>query len=110
MTTEPGQVYRVDLGYAGKVRMMVVVSVKDEEAPRALAVCVPITTAFRNSWYEIELGKKSFFREQSYANVQGVQAIQHTELQGPIGRLTEDEMNQIRRSMARMLGITSAEK
>lgn len=43
MTTEPGQVYKVDLGYSGKIRMMVVVSVKDSDAPRALSVCVPIT-------------------------------------------------------------------
>lgn len=86
--------------------MMVVVSVKDMQAPRALAVCVPITTAFRDSWYEIPLGKKTFLREQSYANVQGIQAIQHHELLGPIGRLTTNEMESIRQALSRMLGIS----
>jgi mRNA interferase MazF len=108
MTTEPGQVYRVDLGYAGKVRMMAVVSVKDDDAPRALAVCVPITSAFRNSWYEVPLGRKSFLRETSYANVQGIQAIQHHELQGPIGSLTKNEMQEIRKALAKMFEIESA--
>jgi len=42
-----GEVYRVDLGMGGKVRLMVVVSRQDEEAPRALSLCVPITTAYR---------------------------------------------------------------
>lgn len=107
MTTEPGQVYRVDLGYAGKVRMMAVVSLKDTDAPRALAVCAPITTAFRDTWYEIALGKKPFLREPSYVNIQGIQAIQHHELQGPIGRLTSDEMKKIRQALAKMFEISS---
>lgn len=41
MTPEPGQVYRVDLGMVGKLRYFVVVSRRDEDAPRALALCVP---------------------------------------------------------------------
>ncbi len=49
MTTKPGEVYKVDLGIAGKVRSMVVVSREDRDAPRALAVCAPITTAYRIS-------------------------------------------------------------
>lgn len=106
MTTEPGQVYKVDLGYVGKIRMMVVVSVADAEAPRALAACVPITTAFRGSWYEIPLGRKSFFREQSYANIQGIQAVQHNELRGPIGKLTPGDMTGIRGALARMFGFS----
>lgn len=85
---------------------MVVVSERDDSAPRALATCVPITTAFRGTWYEVELGKKAFLREQSYANVQGIQAIQFHELQGPIGRLTTAEMANIRVALSKMLGLT----
>jgi mRNA interferase MazF len=107
MTTKPGEVYRVDLGMAGKVRMMAVVSIADTDAPRALAVCVPVTTAYRNSWYEIALGRKSFLSEQSYVNVQGIQAIQHHELQGPIGRLSADELKAVRTALARMFEIAS---
>ena len=105
MTTEPGQVYRVDLGFAGKVRMMAVVSMRDGDAPRALAVCVPITTAFRNSWYEVPLTRKPFLRELSYANVQGIQAVQHHELQGPIGRISPAELAAIRAAIGKMIEI-----
>jgi mRNA interferase MazF len=41
MTTKPGEVYRVDLGAGGKVRMMLVVSREDSNPPRALSLCVP---------------------------------------------------------------------
>jgi mRNA interferase MazF len=55
MTTEPGQVYLVDLGMAAKTRPMLVVSRRDKDAPRALAVCAPITTSTRGSDYEVSI-------------------------------------------------------
>ena len=85
MTTKPGEIYKVDLGGSGKVRMMLVVSREDDDAPRALSLCVPVTSAYRESPYEVELPSRPFFRMKSYANVQGLQAIQHHELNGPLG-------------------------
>lgn len=35
--TKPGEVYRVDLGMGGTVRMMMVVSRHDDQAPGALS-------------------------------------------------------------------------
>lgn len=83
--TKPGEVYRVDLGMGGKVRMMMVVSRHDVSAPRALSLCVPITTSYRDSDYEVPLPSMHFLRARSYANVQALQAIQDHELEGPIG-------------------------
>ena len=96
MTTKPGEVYRVDLGIGGKVRLMVVVSREDPEAPRALSICVPITTAYRGSPYEVELPGTRFLRKKSYANVQGLQAIQHHELKGPVGVIYGEPLEAIR--------------
>jgi mRNA interferase MazF len=45
---KPGEVYWVDLGAAAKFRPLMVVSREDADAPRALAVCVPLTTQIRN--------------------------------------------------------------
>jgi mRNA interferase MazF len=100
MTTKPGEVYRVDLGIGGKVRLMLVVSREDELAPRALSICAPITTACRGSAYEVELPPRPFLRERSYANMQGLQAIQHHELQGPVGVFHGSVMNHIREAIA----------
>jgi len=92
MTTEPGQVYLVDLGMAAKTRPMLVVSRRDDAAPRALAVCAPITTSTRESEYEVSIGKPKFLHEASYVNVQGLQAIQHHELKRMIGRLPDKDL------------------
>ena len=105
MTTKPGQVYKVDLGIKGKVRYMVVVSRADPNAPRALAVCAPITTAYRGSEYEVDIGKPRFLREKSYVNVQGLQAVQHHELIGPVGTLDAPTMQAIQGAIKFTLGL-----
>ncbi|CAN5506252.1 hypothetical protein BH09VER1_BH09VER1_55850 [soil metagenome] len=105
MTIEPGQVYLVDLGMAAKTRPMLVVSRRDDDAPRALSICAPITTSTRNSRYEVEIGKPKFLHEKSFVNVQGLQAIQYHELKRSIGRIPEDKMNEIRAALPWMLEI-----
>jgi mRNA-degrading endonuclease toxin of MazEF toxin-antitoxin module len=86
--------------------MMVVGSRADTAAPRALSICAPITTANRGSAYEVELPSRPFLRERSYANIQGLQAIQHHELQGPIGIFHGKIMEQIREAIAYTFDIT----
>ena len=105
MTTKPGEVYRVDLGMGGKVRLMLVVSREDADAPRALSLCVPITTSTRNSIYEVELHSRPFLRAKSFANVQGLQAIQHHELAGPIGVIYGEPLEQIRTALRHTLEL-----
>ncbi|MEI6071322.1 MAG: type II toxin-antitoxin system PemK/MazF family toxin [Verrucomicrobiae bacterium] len=95
MTTEPGQVYLVNLGMAAKTRPMLVVSRRDDDAPRALSVCAPITTSTRDSEYEVSIGKPKFLHETSYVNVQGLQAIQHHELKRMIGRLSDADLQTV---------------
>lgn len=99
MTTKPGEVYRVDLGAGGKVRMMLVVSREDSDPPRALSICVPITSVCRNSAYEVELPSRPFFRVKSFANVQGIQAIQHHELIGPLGIIYGEPLEKVRKAL-----------
>jgi mRNA interferase MazF len=60
---------------------------------------VPITSAYRGSAYEVELPQRPFLRMKSYANVQGLQAIQHHELQGPIGTFPAVTMKSIREAL-----------
>ena len=67
--------------------MMVVGSRYDMDAPRSLSLCVPITSAYRDSDYEVPLKSAPFLRTKSYANVQGLQAVQDHELIGPIGSI-----------------------
>ena len=96
MTTEPGQVFLVDLGMVAKTRPMLVVSRKDADAPRALSICAPITTSTRDSRYEVSIGKPKFLHGSSYVNVQGLQAIQHHELKRMIGRLPAVDLQKVK--------------
>ena len=105
MTTKPGEIYRVDLGIRGKTRLMVVVSREDADAPRALSLCAPITTKYRGSAYEVEIGKLRFLRKVSYVNVQGLQAIQHHELSGPVGKLPRSYMVAIKSALKYALDL-----
>lgn len=105
MTTKPGDVYKVDLGIAGKVRPMVVLSREDSDPPRALAICAPLTTAYRGSKYEVDIGKQRFLRVRSYVNVQGLQAIQQHELSKRIGALDAESMSRIRVALKHALDL-----
>jgi addiction module RelB/DinJ family antitoxin len=69
------------------------------EVPRALSICAPITTAYRNSAYEVDIGKLAFLRQHNYVNVQGLQAIQHHELSVCVGFLNEAMMDKIKATL-----------
>ncbi len=99
MKISPGQVFLVDLGIAAKFRPMVVLSREDSEAPRALAVCAPVTTSNRGSRYEVPVGKVAFLDRESFVNVQGVQAVQHHELKRMIGRLPPGSLLEIKSAL-----------
>lgn len=105
MTTKPGEVYRVDLGIGGKVRMMLVVSREDPDAPRALSLCVPLTTSSRGSAYEVELPSRQFLRSKTYANVQGLQAVQSHEMSGPIGIFYGEAMDRVHLALKYILEL-----
>lgn len=96
---KPGEIWRVDLGLAGKVRWFVVVSRYDPDAPRALALGVPVTTKYRGSAYEVPLGKLPCFREESFANAQGLSALEWVDFQSCGGRLPQPLMEQVRRAL-----------
>jgi mRNA interferase MazF len=99
MKIKQGEVYRVDLGYAGKVRYMVVVSKTDTDPPRALALLAPITTQYRESEYEVSIGKPKFLRTQSFVNLQGIVAIQYHELREKVGKLESRVMGDIEEAL-----------
>lgn len=99
MMTKPGEVYLVDLGIAGKVRPMMVLSREDSEPPRALAICAPITTSSRGSPYEVPIGAAKFLKSESFVNVQGLQAVSHHELHQKIGNISENYLSQVKAAL-----------
>jgi mRNA interferase MazF len=72
MTPKVGEVFMLDLGYEGKVRPVVILSRADPQAPRALALFVPLTKQSRASQYEVTMPRVPWLKLQSYANVQAI--------------------------------------
>ena len=99
MKIKQGEVYKVDLGFVGKVRYMVVVSRTDADPPRALILCAPITTQFRDSEYEVPIGKPKFLRESSYVNLQGIVAVQWKDLIDKVGKIESSVLEDIKNSI-----------
>ena len=66
MIPKPGEVYLVDLGMAGKVRPVVIVTREDASAPRALSVTVPLTTQNRGTQYEVQMPRVPWLKYQSF--------------------------------------------
>jgi mRNA interferase MazF len=81
------------------------VSRHDPDAPRALAIYVPLTTQNRGSKYEVALPQLPFLREVSVANVQGVASLPLTRLERKIGDLPPDALARIKEAVAFALDL-----
>src|SRR5260370_29161569 len=103
MNPQPGEVWFADFGLAAKTRPVVVVSRLDPDAPRALVLCVPLTTQNRMSRYEVSLPRLPFLDRDSVANVQGLASIPTVRLERKLGRLPAAVMTKLKAA----LGIRS---
>jgi mRNA interferase MazF len=107
MNPRPGEVYWVDLGFAGKVRPLMVVSREDADPPRALAVCVPLTTEIRGGNYEVPIPRVRWMPgdDKGVANVQGITPVEHHRLQRRSGRFEPPVVQKIRNAIGWMLEL-----
>jgi len=93
MSPPAGEVWLADLGLTAKTRPVVILSREDANAPRDLAIYVPLTTQYRGSRYEVALPKLNFLREESTANVPVPR------LQYKIGNVSQGVLDQIREAL-----------
>ena len=105
--TKPGEVYWVDLGLAGKIRPMMVVSRLDADPPRAMSVLVPLTTEIRGGDYEVSIPRVRWLpgTDESVANVQGLIGIPHTKLLRRSGQYESPVVRKVRKAIAWMLEL-----
>ena len=102
---EPGEVWLADLGLAAKTRPVVIVSRNDDQAPRTLAIYVPLTTQIRGSKYEVAIPKLPFLREESFANVQGIGSLSLARLERKLGRISDETLSEIRKALVFALNL-----
>jgi mRNA interferase MazF len=106
MTPSRGEVWLFDLGMEGKVRPVLVVSVRYGDADRALVTILPHTTSLRGSQYEISVNvpflKAGAFLVQNVATYPNARAIRR------LGALKPDQFNLVFAGLLRWLGGTRA--
>jgi mRNA interferase MazF len=95
MKAKPGEIWLADLGLTAKVRPVLIVSRHDPDAPRALAIYVPLTTQHRGSRYEIPVGQLSFLDASSVVNVQGIGSLVEPRLERKLGHLPPELMAKV---------------
>lgn len=95
MKTKPGEIWLADLGLTAKVRPVLIVSRHDPDAPRALAIYVPLTTQHRGSLYEIPVGQLPFLDASSVVNVQGIGSLVEPRLERKLGHLPPELMAKV---------------
>ena len=98
-----GELWRVDLGYLGKVRPVLVVSVPFSDNERTLCIVVPHTTSLRGTRFEVSVPLPMLsggaFDVQQTAAVQAVKFIRR------LGMLNEAQMSIVEQALARVLGL-----
>jgi mRNA interferase MazF len=96
-----GEVWRVDLGLAGKVRPALVVSAEIGDSDYALIAVVPHTTSVRGSSYEVKLSVP--YLQAGAFNVQGLAPLPPARFINRMGIVTDDQMVPIAEAIDRWL-------
>jgi mRNA interferase MazF len=98
-----GEVWLVDLGYVGKTRPCLVLSIKPLDTDRALVTLVPHTTTPRGTRFEIDLNlanlKSGVFDAQNPVTVSPAKLIRR------LGSLAADEMTKVEDAVRMWLGL-----
>jgi mRNA interferase MazF len=96
---KPGEIWLADLGLAAKPRPVLVVSRADPDPPRVLYIYVPLTTQYRESQYEVALGKLPFMHAESAANVQGIGSIPDARFIRKLGQLPSEKLEAVKEAI-----------
>lgn len=101
-----GEVWVVDLGYLGKVRPVVVVSVPFRENERTLCIVVPHTTMLRGTRFEVAIPFP--WLEPGAFDAQQTAAVQAIKFERRLGTLNPLQMASVERALAGVLGLRLA--
>jgi mRNA interferase MazF len=101
-----GDVWLVDLGYLGKVRPVLVVSVPFLETERTLYIVVPRTTSLLGTRFEVKIDHPAL--KEGAFDVQQTAAVQAAKFVRRLGVLDAARLQLVDRSLAEVLGLKLA--
>lgn len=101
--TLPGEIWRVDLGMAAKVRPALLLSDYPNDNELALLLIIPHTTAVRGSRWEVSIPKP--FLNPGAFHLQQVQPVSLARLDAKLGALTPEEFKLLKQTLTRLLNL-----
>jgi mRNA interferase MazF len=101
-----GELWLVDLGYLGKVRPVLVISVPFLESERTLCIVIPHTTSLIGTRFEIVV--KHPVLNQGAFDVQQTAAVQAIKFVRRLGDLKAEQMRPLEQALAQVLGLALA--
>lgn len=95
----------VDLGYMGKVRPCVVVSIAKPDTQREMSVIVPLTTEVRGGQCEVAFPKPRWLNEPCVANLLGLAGVDNVKIGRVLGSFPSAQFKDLEDGLYRMLGL-----
>ncbi len=102
-----GELWLVDLGFLGKVRPVLVVSVPYLDHERTLCIVVPHTTSLVGTRFEVALPHPAL--RVGVFDVQQTAAVQAVKFVRRLGRLQAEQMAVVEQALAQVLGLKLSE-
>ncbi len=100
----PGDIWRIDLGLAAKVRPCLVLSDYPTDDELALILVIPHTTAIRGNRWEYRCTKA--FLASGVFHLQQLQPISLSRFEQKLGALTKDEFRGLKQVLVSLLHLT----
>jgi|SRR6185312_3458111 len=101
--TLPGEIWRVDLGLAAKVRPALVLSDYPADEELALLIVIPHTTAVRGNRWELSLPKA--YLQKGVFHLQQIQPISLARFDVKLGSLTAEEFKKVKTTLVQLLNL-----
>lgn len=98
-----GELWLVDLGYLGKVRPVLVVSIPFQENERTLCIVVPHTTSVIGTRFEVTVPHPAL--RAGVFDVQQTAAVQAAKFVRRLGTFTPTQLNLIEEALTKVLGL-----
>jgi len=101
-----GELWLVDLGYLGKVRPVLVLSVPFSDHERTLCIVVPHTTSLMGTRFEVAVEHPVL--RVGALDVQQTAAVQAVKFVRRLGALDAGQMRTVEQALAQVLGLKLA--
>jgi mRNA interferase MazF len=96
----------VDLGYLGKVRPVVVISIPFLDNERTLCIVVPHTTSLVGTRFEVVVNHAAL--KEGAFDVQQTAAVQASKFVRKLGSLSSSQLHVVEEALGRVLGLNLA--